>query len=100
MPRHSLSILKSSCSPILLVLLILFLPSSAPALAYSCTGIPDEECNALHALYESTNGDGWYDNTNWLSSSPAGTWYGITIGDGHVTGIELWHNGLNWIYPS
>ena len=98
-PRHSLSILKSSCSPILLVLLILFLPSSAPALAYSCTGIPDEECNALHALYESTNGDGWYDNTNWLSSSPAGTWYGITIGDGHVTGIELWHNGLTGSIP-
>ena len=53
----------------LLIILFFIVFTIQPAQAYSCSGIPDEECNVLYALYNSTNGDQWTNNTNWLSSS-------------------------------
>ena len=35
---------------------------------------------ALVVLYNSTNGPGWKNNTNWLSAQPINTWYGVTTG--------------------
>jgi len=54
--------------------------------------IPSDERDALIALYNSTNGANWYDNTGWLG--PAGTecdWFGIECdaGGNHVTQINL-----------
>ncbi|MBN2430992.1 MAG: VCBS repeat-containing protein [Acidobacteria bacterium] len=54
--------------------------------------IPTAERDALIALYHSTNGPNWYDNTGWLG--PAGTecdWFGIECdaGGNHVTQINL-----------
>jgi len=43
---------------------------------------------ALVALYNSTNGPGWTNNTNWLTG-PVNTWHGITVENGRVTGINL-----------
>ena len=34
---------------------------------------------ALAALYNSTGGDGWHNNANWLSNEPITNWYGINI---------------------
>jgi hypothetical protein len=34
---------------------------------------------ALVDLYNSTNGPGWQNNTNWLSAYPLDTWYGVTL---------------------
>ena len=39
--------------------------------------IPVEECQALVDLYISTNGPGWTDNTEWLSSYYVCLWYGV-----------------------
>ena len=80
--------------PKILLILLIFAASLSPALAHTCTGIPDAECNALYALYESTNGDQWTDNTNWLTAAAVGSWYGITIEGGHVVEIDFWDNGL------
>ena len=45
---------------------------------------------ALEALYHATNGDGWADNTNWLSGAPIEDWYGVEVDeDGRVTGLRL-----------
>ena len=42
------------------------------------------------ALYEATDGDGWTDNTNWLSDAPLGDWFGVEADeDGRVTGLRL-----------
>ena len=45
---------------------------------------------ALVAVYRATGGDGWTDNTSWLSAAPLGDWYGVEVnGDGRVTGLRL-----------
>ncbi len=45
---------------------------------------------ALEALYRATGGDGWADNTNWLSDRPLGDWFGVEADeDGRVTGLRL-----------
>jgi len=58
-------------------------------------GIKRDDYDALAALYQSTNGENWLQNTNWLSEELVETWYGITVECGHVTGISLDDNNLN-----
>lgn len=70
--------------------------------AFDCatvTDVPQTECEALVALYESTNGAGWTDNTNWLSTTTVGNWKGVTASDGHVTEISLKENNLTSSIP-
>ena len=38
---------------------------------------------ALVALYDSTDGDNWTTNTNWLTG-PVSSWYGVTVSNGRV----------------
>jgi uncharacterized protein (TIGR02145 family) len=53
---------------------------------------------ALVALYNATDGLNWYDNTNWLIG-PVNTWYGITVINGFITGIDLYQNNLTGNLP-
>ena len=53
---------------------------------------------ALVALYDSTNGANWTNNTNWLSGTVS-TWYGITVSGDRVTGIQLDNNNLTGPLP-
>ncbi|QGY46221.1 T9SS type A sorting domain-containing protein [Maribellus comscasis] len=52
-------------------------------------GVPLSEYNALLDFYNSTNGDNWTNNTNWLDTinHSVADWYGITVDSGHVTEI-------------
>ena len=70
--------------------------------------IPAAERNVLIALYNSTNGDSWTDNTNWKTGgafSPADTecsWRGIVCnaaGD-RVLQVRLEHNNLQGTLPT
>jgi hypothetical protein len=61
--------------------------------------IPSAECAALVALYNSTNGPDWVDNSRWLASDTPCTWYGINCTSGHVTDISLGYNQLTGILP-
>ncbi|MBN1351134.1 hypothetical protein JXJ21_17065 [candidate division KSB1 bacterium] len=54
---------------------------------------------ALVALYNSTDGDNWNHNDNWLSSNPIDTWYGVTVSGGRVTQLYLWYNNLVGTIP-
>lgn len=46
-------------------------------------------------LYNSTNGQNWTNNTNWLTDAPLSEWYGITTDDeGNVSSIDLSDNNL------
>jgi len=58
------------------------------------TDVPRVECEALVALYESTDGAGWYDKTNWLQTTTVGNWYGVVVSEGYIIGIDLFQNGL------
>ena len=62
--------------------------------------VPDAvEYAALVALYNSTNGDGWNRNDNWLQDTNFATWYGVTVRNGDVTGLVLSRNQLTGEIP-
>lgn len=76
----------------------------APNLYYKnpdYTSHPDYD--ALVALYNSTDGDNWINNTNWLSNKPINTWHGINTllddGTSRVTSIYLGNNNLSGNIP-
>ena len=51
---------------------------------------PADDRAALEALYDTTNGANWANNTNWNSSAPLGQWYGVfTNANGRVTQLVL-----------
>lgn len=58
------------------------------------TDIPSSESALLAAFFVATNGDSWIDKDGW-DGPLAALATGISITDGHVTGIELPGNNLN-----
>jgi gliding motility-associated-like protein len=58
------------------------------------------ERDALVALYNSTNGSAWADNTNWDTANPVSTWFGVTVVSNSVTRIELPSNNLTGSLPA
>ena len=60
--------------------------------------LPNRE--ALVALYNSTDGDNWRRNDNWLSNKPSGEWFGVFTNErGRVIKLDLAENGLNGPIP-
>ena len=55
---------------------------------------------ALIDLYKNTNGSNWYNQRNWLTSSPVSTWYGITVTNNRVTELNITGNNLTGSIPS
>ncbi len=69
---------------------------------FSCadvTQIPEIECEALVALYNSTNGPNWIDHTNWLETNTPNDWLGVGAWSGNVTILSLTENGLSGPLP-
>lgn len=62
--------------------------------------VPEEERKALITLFNATNGENWTKNTNWLSDSSVGTWYGVWVENGRITKLELNNNGLSGTIPN
>ena len=62
-------------------------------------GHPDVE--ALEAVYESTGGEQWADDANWVSEAPLDRWHGIATGDGgRVVEVDLHTNNLRGTLPA
>ena len=55
---------------------------------------------ALVALYNATDGPNWRNNTNWLSTKNLSTWYGVTVSNWEVTGLNLSGNKLSGTIPA
>ena len=75
---------------IVLICALLFLPAkpvpSAQAQSpeeFLCVDVQIQEpdCEALVALYNSTNGPAWINNTNWLVTLTPSDWYGVTVSE-------------------
>ncbi len=62
--------------------------------------IPGGECQALLALYESTDGGHWADNSGWVMTYTPCSWYGVTCAGGHVSALSLPTNQLTGNIPS
>jgi len=62
--------------------------------------ISAEERDALIALYNSTDGVNWKDNTGWLGEPGTEcTWFGVTCRSSKVTQLSLWQNKLTGTIP-
>jgi len=87
--------------------MVLVLLAAGATFLYST--IPQEERDALIALYKATNGDKWKDNSGWKkeplefddfgSFGSEGNWKGITVSGNHVTKIEFNFHMLDGILP-
>ena len=66
----------------------------------SIIGITQAECNALAALWTNTNGAAWTNNTNWGSLTPANSWHGVSVFNGHVSNLNLLNNNLVGTLPN
>lgn len=73
------------------------------------TNIPNNECEALVALYNNTDGPNWIEGSGWLADNNPCNWFGVMCGAGHVTelrlegfreGNQLIRFGLNGDIPS
>ena len=62
--------------------------------------IHEVERLALVALYESTDGADWHNNTNWNTDAPIGKWHGLAVTDGKVIGLDLSSNQLSGSIPA
>jgi Leucine-rich repeat (LRR) protein len=72
--------------------------------------IPAAERNALIALYNSTDGDNWKNNSGWKDGTleadgfgpvgSEGSWYGVYVKNNHVTTINLYANSLTGTLPA
>ena len=66
--------------------------------------VPESERTALIDFYNATGGDNWINNSNWDTSTPVDTWYGVSTtttalsgqpfedGEEHVWGINFFQN--------
>jgi Leucine-rich repeat (LRR) protein len=63
--------------------------------------IPDEEYQALVDFYNATNGTSWINKWDVsVNNLNEGSWYGIAIEGGHITGINLGGNNIKGAIPS
>jgi hypothetical protein len=75
---------------------------STPGATFDCskvTQIPREECQALVALYNSTNGPEWSHQRGWLVTSTPCSWLGVGCSVGHVEHLDLIAFGLRGSIP-
>ena len=62
--------------------------------------IPTGECEALVALYNSTDGDNWNNNAGWLLSADPCSWFGVGCLGGQVISVNLFSNNLTGSIPA
>lgn len=63
------------------------------------TAVPEVECLALVALYQSTNGANWLNQQGWLTDNDVCSWHGVTCTNGRVMALELGGNNLVGTIP-
>ncbi len=62
--------------------------------------IPTNECQALVAFYEVTNGPAWLEKSGWLQTITPCSWYGLACVDGRLDMIALFFNELQGELPA
>ncbi|MEM9663426.1 MAG: Ig-like domain-containing protein [Bacteroidota bacterium] len=58
------------------------------------TDVPLAECEALVAFYNAADGPNWANNTNWLTTTTVGSWFGVSVVEGNVSDLEVPNNLL------
>ncbi len=73
-------------------------------LLFDCAGIseiPQSECRALVALFDSTAIPdwNWTNSTGWLRTTTPCSWHGVACENGHVTRLDLPDNNIGGVLP-
>jgi len=89
-----------SLIPILLVFILMSPLAQAATDCAAVTEIPSTECEALVALYNSTDGANWEYNDGWNVTNAPCSWDGISCSDGHVSDISLPNKQLTGSIPA
>ena len=55
---------------------------------------------AIEALHDDANGASWNTRTGWKTSTLTGSWHGVTLTSGRLTGLALPDNGLSGRLPA
>ena len=64
----------------------------------ACEALTDRD--RLSAMYHMTDGAGWRNSQNWLSTRPLDQWYGVELDEqGRVVGLDLSSNRLSGPIP-
>jgi hypothetical protein len=95
-------LLASALAIVLLAVLVLRPAGATAAPAFDCstvTEVPQAECRALVALYNSTDGPAWKNHSGWLATNTPCSWSGVGCNAGHVYGLGLHWNGLSGPLP-
>jgi Leucine-rich repeat (LRR) protein len=61
---------------------------------YSISSAARQDSLALVDLYTATWGFEWTNSTNWMTTAPLSTWYGVTVRNSRVQGLKLTGNNL------
>ncbi|GAA3591156.1 hypothetical protein Q4Q39_15825 [Flavivirga amylovorans] len=80
--------------------LVLFLIGVLKSFGQCPVPVPTTERDALVALYNATDGANWTNNTNWNTTADVCDWYGVTVTNGTVTGLDLSDNELRGNFSS
>ncbi len=72
--------------PILFVLIIILAISVSPFAKITSAQVVEQDSLALVALYNSTNGLGWKNDSNWMEKS-VDTWAGVTVAEYHIASL-------------
>ncbi len=67
---------------------------------YSIDTAKKQDSLALVDFYNNAAGSTWVNNTNWLTSAPIDTWYGVTVRAGRVTSLQLTYNKIKATIPN
>ncbi len=98
-----LSVASAAPAPVTSPARLILVPGSPSAFCETVTDIPLAECEALVAIYNSTDGPNWVDHTGWLvSNTPCDMtmgWHRVTCIGGHVTRLSLSENDLSGPLP-
>ncbi len=70
------------------------------SIATTVTGVSIADSLVLVDLFNSTDGPNWTNNTNWLTSAPVSTWFGVTVEGDRVTQLNLVNNNLLGTLPN
>ena len=87
------SLFKNILTAMKKVICLLFLSLTASSFA----AVPALEREVLLELYHSTNGYHW--KNKWNLAAPVATWYGVTVLEDKVVGLDLSDNNLSGALP-
>ena len=59
----------------------------------------EQDSLALIAIYNAMGGENWDNKTNWLTTEPIYTWYGVTLADERIAYLFLGSNNLTGKLP-